>query len=136
MCTFFLLIPLQLSHHLDPGEYGLSLDTDVALWIAAREYDNKAPLRTFADFVIVNSSLHSEFDEFKKNTIEKGYSILLINPLLDYWNNIERVTPLPILKMYGKECLKLYYSDMDRLCEWVLKQREKLVNILYYDRIC
>ena len=106
----------------------------MALWIAAREYDNKGPLRTFSDFVIVNSSLHSEFDEFK-NGIEKGYSILQINSLLDYWNNMERATPLPILKMYGKEYLKLYYSDMDRLCEWVLKQRENLVNILYYGRV-
>ena len=86
----------------------------------------------FSDFVIVNSSLHSEFDEFKKN-IEKGYSILQINPLLDYLNNIERAIPLPTLRMYGKEFIKLYYSDMDRLCEWVLKQRENLVNILYYN---
>ena len=92
---------MQLSHHLDPGEYGLSLDTDVALRIGAREYDNKALFRTFSDFVIVNSSLHSEFDEFKKN-IEKGYSILLMNHLVDYSNNMERATPLPMLKMYGK----------------------------------
>ena len=50
--------------YLDSGEYGLSKDVDVALWIEARAFRNEPPLQEVFDFVIVNKHLHSEFDLF------------------------------------------------------------------------
>ena len=39
---------------LEPGEYGLSKDVDVAQWIEYRNYNNEAPLCEVFDLVIVN----------------------------------------------------------------------------------
>ena len=111
----------QLQQYLKPGEYGLSIDTDVSLWI---EFNSKPPLHKIFDFTIVNSSLHSEFDEFKRNTVHRDYSNLPTNKLLEYWNTFERNPPQPMTMLYGKPHHKLHYSEMDRLCEWVLN-REK-----------
>ena len=76
----------QVQQYLQSGEYGLSIDTDVSLWLESREFNNKPPLRTVYDFVIVNSSLHSEFDEFKSEMTHREYSILPTNTLLIFWN--------------------------------------------------
>ena len=118
---------LQLQPHLEPGEHGLSLDTDVLLWIESRAFDKKPPLREVFDFVIVSSSQHSEFEEFRRRYTHRDYSVLPTYPLLEYWNNVERTQPLPTLMLYGKQHLKVHYTEMDQLCEWVLKTREKLV---------
>ena len=42
---------------LDPGEYGLSKDVDVAQWIEYRNYNNEAPLREVFDFVVFSKYL-------------------------------------------------------------------------------
>ena len=44
----------QLSEHLQAGEHGLSIDTDVALWIEYRKYNKRPDLRQVMD---VNSEL-------------------------------------------------------------------------------
>ena len=49
-----------------PEEYALSKDLDVALWIDFRAFHGKPELVNVIDFVIVNSHLHDEFDQFKK----------------------------------------------------------------------
>ena len=91
-----------LRQFLDPGEYGLSKDVDVAQWIEYRNYNkiNEAPLREVFDFVVVNTSLHAEFDEFKRKETHHHYSILLANELLAYWNTYKRNPPLPVLRVY------------------------------------
>ena len=103
---------------------------DVSLWIESREFNSKPPLRKIFDFMIVNSSLHSEFDEFKRNTVHHDYSSLTTNKLLEYWNTFERNPPQPMTMLYGKPHRKLHYSEVDQLCEWVLKQRKKVVHAL------
>ena len=116
---------------LDPGEYGLSKDVDVAQWFEYRNYNkiNEAPLREVFDFVVVNTSLHAEFDEFKRKETHHHYSILLVNELFAYWNTYKRSPPLPVLRVYGKPHLQLHYTEVDDLCEWVIHQRKVKVSL-------
>ena len=121
------IILLQLKEYLSPGEYGLSIDTDVALWIESRTFSKKPPLRELIDFIIVNKSPHDKFDEFKRRETHREYSILSINNLLQHWNSYERNSSSPVIMIYGKPHLKLHYSDVDELCQWVLDQKENEV---------
>ena len=120
---------LQLSEYLQPGEHGISIDTDVALWMECRKFNNRPDLRQVMDFVIVNESQHSEFDEFRRTITHRDYNTLSTNALLDYWNEYERNTSQSAIMVYGKRHYKLHYTEMDQLCEWVLKQREKMVMV-------
>ena len=47
------------------GEYALSKNLDVSLWIEYRAYYGKAPLKEVlgGHFVIVNEHLHNKFDK-------------------------------------------------------------------------
>ena len=74
----------QLSENLEAGEHGLSVDTDVALWIELRKYNKRPDLRQVMDFVIVNSEQHSEFDDFKRAMTDRNCVLLSSNALLDY----------------------------------------------------
>ena len=114
---------------LDPGEYGLSKDVDVAQWIEYRNYNNEAPLREVFDFVVVNTSLHAEFDEFKRKETHREFSILPVNELLTYWNTYKRSPPLLVLTLYGTPHLRLHYTEVDDLCEWVIHQRKVKVSL-------
>ena len=111
--------------YLDSGEYGLSKDVDVALWIQARAFRNEPPLQEVFDFVIVNRHLHSEFDLFKEQEIDRDYSLIALNELLHYWNENTRAASSPIVQLYNKPYLKLCCSDIDELCQWVLEQRAR-----------
>ena len=57
-------LTVQLSEYLQQGEHGISIDTDVALWMESRKFNKIPELRQVMDFVIVNNSQHSEFEEF------------------------------------------------------------------------
>ena len=113
---------------LDPGEYGLSKDVYVAQWIEYRNYNNEDPLREVFDFVVVKTSLHAEFDEFKRKETHRDYSILPVNELLAYWNTYRRSPPLPVLTVYGTLHLWLHYTEVDDLCEWVIQQK-KIISL-------
>ena len=55
---------------LGEGEYCLSKDVDVSLWLDYRaSVSEEPPLREAWDFVIINGKLHNEFDAFKKAEI-------------------------------------------------------------------
>ena len=94
----------------------------------SRDFNNDSSLREVFDFVVVNRSLHSEFDDFKRKENLCNYSFLSVNELLQHWNTYERKPSHPVLTMYGKPHLKLHYTEMDELCEWVMNQRDKMVN--------
>ena len=115
--------------YLDSGEYGLSKDVDVALWIQARAFRNEPPLQEVFDFVIVNRHLHSDFDLFKEQEIDRDYSLIALNELLHYWNEKTRAAISPIVKLYNTPYLKLCCSDIDELCQWVLEQRARARDI-------
>jgi hypothetical protein len=91
----------------------------------SRKFSNRPDLREVMDFVIVNNSQHSEFDDFKRTMTDHHYSILSTNALLDYWNEYERNTTQSTIMVYGK---RHHYTEMDQLCEWVLKEREKVIE--------
>lgn len=59
----------------------MSKDVDVSLWLESRAFQNKLPLSEVSDFVLVNSTLHAEFDKFKKEETDPDYSVLLLNEL-------------------------------------------------------
>ena len=44
----------------------------MALWMDCRKFNNETPLDDLGDFIIVSSHLHTEFDAFRKNEIEKN----------------------------------------------------------------
>ena len=120
----------QLSENLEAGEHGLSIDTDVALWIEHRKYNKRPDLRQVMDFVIVNSEQHSEFDDFKRAMTDRNCVLLSSNALLDYWNDFVRRVSQSTITVYGQKHHKLHYTEMDQLIEWVMKQREKRVSII------
>ena len=95
---------------LNPEEYGLSKDVDVAQWIEYRNYNNEASLREVFDFIIVNPALHAEFDDFKRKETHDDYNILKVNELLAYWNTFKRSPSLPVLTVYGTPHLRLHYA--------------------------
>ena len=103
----------------------------MALWMESRKFNNRPDLRQVMDFVVVNKQQHSEFDEFKRTMTECNYTILSTNAILDYWNEFERNTSQSTIMVYGKRHHKLHYTEMDQLCEWVLKLREKMVWLFY-----
>lgn len=100
------------------------------LWMESRNYNNKPPLTEVYDFVIVNSSLHDEFDEFKRKNTSHDYSILPMNELLEYWNTHIKKPSLPILYIYGAQHLKLHCTEVDNLCEWVIDKKKERVSII------
>ncbi len=73
---------------LGEGEYCLSKDVDVSLWldysyIYRASVSKEPPLREAWDFVIINGKLHDEFDAFKKAEVPLGTNY--VDPLLEYY---------------------------------------------------
>ena len=106
-------------------DYALSKDVDVALWLDCRAFNKKEPLRDALDFVIVNTRLHDDFDEFKRNEIQSGYSYLQMNELLQYYidhgcGHLKQ----HIITRYGLTYLKLDGDQIDHLCRWIKVKRD------------
>lgn len=80
------------------------------------------------DFIIVNESLHEEFDTYVSSFPSPDHCHLELGPLLKYWNEHIRSSALSIVHMLDKQYLLLHYSDLDDICEWVLATREKYMN--------
>ena len=99
-------------HCQKPGEYGLNINADVALWMDSRAYNKQPPLRQVHGFVIVTPELHEEFDSFRAKETSKYNSILREIRLLKCWN-LRRPVPTPTIAMYGKAYLMLFPSDCD-----------------------
>ena len=85
-CTYQSIILLQFcfSHELKPGEYGLSEDLDVALWLDCRALQCDTPVPEIQDFVIIDSQLHDQFDLFKKSNVRESYSLIPLCNLLTF----------------------------------------------------
>ena len=81
----------ETSLRLKEGEYALSKDIAVCLWLEYRSLNASTPLRDVSggDFVIVNEELHGEFDEFRSKVyayVDKEYSIVEAVELLQVCN--------------------------------------------------
>ena len=71
-------------------------------------------------FVLVTSKLHTEFDKFKeehKEYTKRGFSMLPVNELLNYWNE-GRDTPSSSVFLFKKPYLFLECTEIDEL--WLL----------------
>ena len=78
--------------HVSRGKYGLSVDADVGLWPEKRELDGEPDLDTVGNgsFVVIDSSLHNDFDDFKdkfQQYTRRGFSMMPQNELIHYWNS-------------------------------------------------
>ena len=117
---------LQMSYLFESeGDYALSKDVDVALWLDWRAFNKKEPLRDVLDFVIVNTRLHDEFDEFKRNEIQSGYNYLRMNELLLHYIDLScGQLKQQIITRYGLTYLKLDGDQVDHLCRWIKMKRD------------
>ena len=132
MSCIIILIFYQLSPFFEQkGEYGLNIDTDVALWLDSREFESKPTLRQACGFVIINSQIHDEFDSFKSNNIHRDYSFLPCNELLDLWlaTLYNTQSELRITGRFGKQYVKLHFTEVDKLCKWVLQLRKQFYEV-------
>ena len=122
---FIAFIPLQLSQHVQQeNEYGLNINSDVELWLDSRAYQKRPSLQEACGFVIMNSELHDEFDQFKMKEAYPDYSLLQHIELLDFWLRSKKLL-LPTVSKFGKQYVRLHHTEVDSLCRWVLKMREK-----------
>ena len=118
------LMQFCFPHELKPGEYGLSKDLDVALWLDCRTFHHEPPLPDIHDFVVINSQLHNEFDLFKKTNIRASYSLIPLCDLLTFYCGSKCRVGTKVLR-YGKVYLELHNSEVDELIMWVDEMREK-----------
>ena len=74
-------------------------------------------------FVIVTEALYIEFDNFKSSLPLVEFSRLDVSPLLQYCNNCMRPSSSVPITMFGKQYLELHFSEVDKLCQWILDTR-------------
>ena len=73
--------------------------------------------------MIVTETLHIDFDNFKSSFPCVEFSRLEVSPLLQYWNNCVRPSSGIPITMFGKQYLELHFSEVDKLCQWILDTR-------------
>ena len=101
------------------------MSNDVQLWLVSRAFHGKPPVREMRYFVVVNSTLHDEFDKFKASTIRKSYSFIEFNELLRFYSLSESNLLSSPAKKFEKMYLEIQGSQVDELVEWVLEMRKK-----------
>ena len=105
----------------------LSKDVNVALWLEWRDFSNKPEVKEAFDFVVVDDDLFTEFKTFKDKYCSCNFILLVVNELLNYWNEHQRKAPAPIRLLYGKPHIQLLQEDLDELCRWVYSCRSKVI---------
>ena len=109
----------------EEGEYALSKDVDVALWLDYRRFNNSAAITDVGDFVIVDSRLHSEFDDFKNSTVTPSSSHLKMNSLLQLYLAHFPELAQSVVHKYGQTYLVLHRTQVDELCRWTSDTQDK-----------
>ena len=120
------MIVFQFSSHIKNGNYGLSKDTDVSLWMDYRQFNGDPPLSEVANFVIINNELHSEFDEFKKKEVESHYSYIQLTELLKFYclSEYNDILQSSRVEKFGNTYLHLHAEQIDKLIDWVARMRQ------------
>lgn len=119
---------MQLSSYItNVGDYALSKDPDVALWLDNREFKGFPPLVDAVDFVIVNGQLHNQFDQFKSKECTSQRSFLPMNELLKFYCSSEcaHLLESSMITKYGKTYLNLQAKQVDELIEWTYMMRKR-----------
>ena len=110
--------------HFNEGEFALSRDLMVDLWLQSRQYDKMSPLREVcgSDFVICNDGLYESFVEFKKGVTCQNE--LRQMDLLTYWIKTCKITSIKQVFLMDKAYYLMSPADLDALCEWVYDTRK------------
>lgn len=123
---------MQLSSFIvNENDYALSKDLDVAFWMDYKHFKGEPPLEyATQDFVIINSQLHSEFDEFKAKEVTPPFSFLPLNELLEYycWSECKDKMKSSEIRRYGKVYVYLSSEEIDSLVEWVHQLRAQFTS--------
>jgi hypothetical protein len=114
-----------------PDDYALSKDLDVALWLDFRKFHGKPELVDAVDFVIVNSRLHDEFDEFKKAEVDPSYDLLPVVELLLFYclTKCPHVLDSSLVHKFGKTYIKMDSSQLDALVSWMYEMNEQYYGV-------
>ena len=117
----------RISETFSNGEYALSKDLDVAMWLDFRNFTSESPLVDMGDFVMVNADLHDDFDEFKKSEVKPFCSVVPLTELLKLYCLSQDASLLDTLrvKKFGKEYMEFKANEIDDLVKWVIMMREK-----------
>ena len=94
--------------HFNEGEFALSRNLMVDLWLQSHQYDKMSPLREVCggDFVICNDGLHESFMEFKKSvTYQNDLRIVEQMDLLTYWIKTCKKTSIKEVSLMDKSIL-------------------------------
>jgi hypothetical protein len=110
------------------NERHVSKDADVALWLDYREYTHQPKLQIAFDFAIMSLEQMSEFDAFKRSECESAYSYVEKIELLELFiqERPAAVSTVVTVTKFGHTYLRLHWSEMDQLVEWVEAKREQL----------
>ena len=76
---------LWFTPYVQPEEFLLSKNVDVALWLVYPMFTNQMPLDEVCDLVVVDEPFMEEFQEFKQHHSSPGFSYLPVNELLELW---------------------------------------------------
>ena len=119
----------DLSQHLQlkEGEFTLSKDTTMSLWIEYRTWYGEGWLHEVfgGDFVVVNDDLYDEFETFKKKVysyVESAFRIVKGVELIHVWCTSCGVTLKP-LHLLGSVYYLMSSAQLDSLCQWVYAKR-------------
>ena len=107
-------------------EYCLSKDVDVSLWLDYRAYHQMPTLREIVGFVIVDASLHKEYEEFRATNAVSDISFLPQNELLQCWCRSQKLSSTRRVQMYGCNYVQLFASEVDQLCTWVCEKQDQV----------
>ena len=116
------------------GEYALSKDLNVALWLDYRSFNKEKPLKEVydGDFVIIDEQLHAQFDEFKQNVVPANHSMVRKLNLIDHYLSTKgKFCVYYCVELYGKLYVMLNSVQMDDFCQWIYDLRENDGDIFY-----
>ena len=84
------------------------------------------------DFVIVNSHLHDEYDQFKKAEIQSSHSLLPVVELLVYYCLTECPHVLDsqsLVLKFGKVYIGMNMSEVDALVSWMHEMNDRYYGV-------
>ena len=116
---------------LHEGEFALSKDLNVALWIQYRTCNEATSLREVCggSFVIVIDDLEAQFQDFKRQYSGLNYSFVeAVEILRLWWNAFGDKAKIKAVSIFEKHYLQMSSLNLDEFCQWVYHVRERSVD--------
>ena len=120
------------------GEYALSKDLNVALWLDYRSFNKEKLLKEVydGDFLIIDEQLHAQFDEFKQKFVPANHSMVRKLNLIDHYLSTKgKFCVSNCVGLYGKLYVVLNSVQMDDFCQWINDSRENDGDIFYLGKL-